>query len=107
MKEFELTITDENGLHARPAGIVVKVAKKFTSAVTIQAGEKECDMKKPIKVMGLGVVKGDVVKVTVTGEDEEEAAEVIEADRPELIEQPESEPVPEEEFLRLLDAQTA
>ena len=77
MKDLELTITDENGLHARPAGIVVKVAKKFTSAVTIQAGEKECDMKKPIKVMGLGVVKGDVVKVTVTGEDEEEAAEAI------------------------------
>ena len=77
MKEFELTITDENGLHSRPAGIVVKVAKKFTSAVTIQAGEKECDMKKPIKVMGLGVVKGDVVKVTVTGEDEVEAAEAI------------------------------
>ena len=77
MKEFERTITDENGLHARPAGIVVKVAKKFTSAVTIQAGEKECDMKKPIKVMGLGVVKGDVVKVTVTGEDEVEAAEAI------------------------------
>ena len=77
MKEFELTITDENGLHARTAGIVVKVAKKFTSAVTIQAGEKECDMKKPIKVMGLGVVKGDVVKVTVTGEDEVEAAEAI------------------------------
>lgn len=77
MKEFELTITDENGLHARPVGIVVKVAKKFASTVTIQAGEKECDMKKPIKVMGLGVVKGDVVKVTVTGEDEEEAAEAI------------------------------
>ena len=77
MKEFELTITDENDLHTRPAGIVVKVAKKFTSAVTIQAGEKECDMKKPIKVMGLGVVKGDVVKVTVTGEDEVEAAEAI------------------------------
>ena len=55
----------------------MKVAKKFTSAVTIQAGEKECDMKKPIKVMGLGVVKGDVVKVTVTGEDEVEAAEAI------------------------------
>ena len=34
-------------------------------------------MKKPIKVMGLGVVKGDVVKVTVTGDDEEEAAEAI------------------------------
>ena len=77
MKEFELTITDENGLHARPAGVVVKVAKKSASSVTIQSGEKECDMKKPIKVMGLGVVKGDVVKVTVTGDDEEEAAEAI------------------------------
>lgn len=41
MKEFEYTITDPQGIHARPAGLLVKEAKKFESAITIFKGAKK------------------------------------------------------------------
>ena len=36
MKEFTYTITDEQGIHARPAGLLVKEAAGFASAITIE-----------------------------------------------------------------------
>ena len=41
MKTFDYTIKDELGIHARPAGLLVKEAKKFESACTIQKTEKQ------------------------------------------------------------------
>ena len=36
MKQFQYTIKDELGVHARPAGLLVKLAKQYTSAITIE-----------------------------------------------------------------------
>ncbi len=36
MKQFTYTIKDELGVHARPAGLLVKLAKKYASKVTIE-----------------------------------------------------------------------
>ena len=36
MKEFQYTITDPEGIHARPAGELVKAAKAFTSSIKIE-----------------------------------------------------------------------
>ena len=41
MKEFKYVITDELGIHARPAGLFVKEAAKFQSDIKIKKGEKE------------------------------------------------------------------
>ena len=41
MKTFDYTVKDELGIHARPAGLLVKEAKNFTSKITIKKGEKE------------------------------------------------------------------
>ncbi len=46
MKEFTYTITDPQGIHARPAGLAVKEAKKFESKITIEKGSKKGDLKK-------------------------------------------------------------
>lgn len=83
MKNITYTITDENGIHARPAGIIVQTAKKFTSAISIEmktdSGEgRSADAKKLFAVMGLGAKKGTVLTITAVGEDENEAAAQLE-----------------------------
>ena len=46
MKEITFTVTDPLGIHARPAGILVKEAKKYASKITVWKGDKSCDMRK-------------------------------------------------------------
>lgn len=78
MKEFTYKICDELGIHARPAGLLVKKASEFSSEITIYKNEKSADLKRLFAVMGLSVKKDDTVRVTVSGEDEETAAIEIE-----------------------------
>lgn len=77
MKKFNYTIKDSEGIHARPAGILVKAAKEFSSSVKMMKGEKEADCKKIFGIMGLCVKCGDEVVIIIEGEDEERAAEAI------------------------------
>ena len=77
MKTFEYTITDEFGIHARPAGMLVKEASGFASKIMIASPKKEVDAKRIMGVMSLGVKKGDTVKLTIEGEDEDAAYETI------------------------------
>ncbi len=78
MKNFEYTIKDELGIHARPAGILVKQAAGYQSAVTIAKGEKSADAKRIFGVMGLGVKTGEEITITVEGADEDTAAAELE-----------------------------
>lgn len=78
MKSFQYVITDEVGLHARPAGMLAGEAKKFQSKIKITVGEKSAEATKLMAVMGLGIKKGTEVIVTVEGEDEEKAAASME-----------------------------
>ena len=73
MKSFSYTIKDEIGIHARPAGLLVKKAGNFKSSVKLIYGEKSADCKKLFAVMGLGVRCGSEIKITADGEDEESA----------------------------------
>ena len=79
MKEFKYVITDEVGIHARPAGLLVKEAKQFTSTIMISKGDKSAKATALMKLMGMGVKKGDEITVTVDGDDEDAAAAAIEA----------------------------
>lgn len=78
MKEIKYVITDKEGIHARPAGMLVKEASLYSSAITIKSGEKAGDLKRIFAVMSLGVKKGDEVVITIEGNDETEAATAIE-----------------------------
>lgn len=71
MKKFDYTITDPVGIHARPAGLLVKAAKALDSTITIEKDGKSTAATKLMAVMGLGVKQGDTVSVTVEGGDEE------------------------------------
>lgn len=77
MKEINYVIKDELGIHARPAGLLVKEASKFDSAILIKTKGKEADAKKILRVMGLVVKQGDEVTVTCDGADEGAAIEAM------------------------------
>ncbi len=79
MKEFTYTITDPVGIHARPAGLLVKAVKEHASTIKIKTADgREADAKKLLALMGLGIKQGDSVTVSIEGDDEEGAAAAIE-----------------------------
>lgn len=75
MKEFVYTITDPEGIHARPAGIFVKEAAKYGCKVTITKDGREVDAKRIMGVMSLGVKCGQEIVLRTEGEGEEDAME--------------------------------
>ena len=79
MKSFDYIITDPVGIHARPAGILVKEVKNYTdSVVTLTKGDKTVNLLKLMALMQLGVKQGDTVTVSVEGGDEEAVCASIE-----------------------------
>ena len=75
MRKFIYTVQDANGVHARPAGLLVKAAKALDSTITLEnAAGKSAVATKLMAVMGLGIKQGDTVTVTVEGGDEETSA---------------------------------
>lgn len=70
MKMFQYVIKDEIGIHARPAGKLVKNAKQFVSNITIQKGDKKADATKLLAILGLCVKKDDNITVQIEGTDE-------------------------------------
>lgn len=78
MKSFEYKIKDQTGLHARPAGRLVKTAAPFESEIIVEKGEKNASAKKLFALMTLGIKCGDTVKITLSGKDEEEACAALE-----------------------------
>lgn len=79
MKEFTYTITDPEGIHARPAGVLVKQAAGYSCSVKIAKDGREVDAKRIMGVMSLGVKCGMEVVVKCDGEDEEKASTELEA----------------------------
>lgn len=79
MKEFSYVLTDENGIHARPAGMLVKEAGKFQSKISILKGDKSADAKRLFALMSLAAKKGDTLEIKIEGSDEEEASGCIES----------------------------
>ncbi len=71
MREFDFTITHQDGLHARLAGLLVKTAKVLDSDITVTKGDKTVGATKLMALMGLCAKCGDTIKVTINGGDEE------------------------------------
>lgn len=79
MQKFSYVIKDEVGIHARPAGLLVKEAKKYESTIQIVKDSKSAAATKLMAVMGLGVKCGDTVDIEIEGADEEAACEGMKA----------------------------
>lgn len=77
--QFDYSIHDELGIHARPASLLVRAASKYPCDFALRLGDKSSDMRGIFSVMKLGVRCGDTVTVVCSGDRAEEAiAEVRE-----------------------------
>ncbi len=80
MKQFNYTITDPLGIHARPAGLLAKVAKGYgDTVVTVTKGGSTVKASQLMKLMGMGVKQGDEITVAAEGPAEDEAIAAVEA----------------------------
>jgi phosphocarrier protein HPr len=77
MKNFEFTLAVENGLHARPAGQLVKLCQSLKSSIKILKGQKEADAKRMFSVMKLDAHKDDMIQFVIEGETETADAQAL------------------------------
>ena len=77
MQEIKYRIDDELGLHARPAGLLVKLAAKYKSDIQLGTSAKMVNAKRIIGVMALTLKQGAEMTMTFNGEDEAEAASAV------------------------------
>lgn len=75
--EKKVEITNETGLHARPASKFVQKAGTFKSDITIIYGKKEVNAKSIMGVLSLGVSQGNEITIKCEGEDAETAVEEL------------------------------
>ena len=68
MLSFTYTIKDEMGIHARPAGLLVKKVKELDSKIMIHKGEASAE---GTRLMAMGIKCGDEVSIEIEGGDEE------------------------------------
>ena len=78
MKKIEYVITDPRGIHARPAGQLVKLVSGFKSACQLGKEGELIDGKRLLAVMKLAMQQGDTMVLHFDGEDEEQAASATE-----------------------------
>lgn len=79
MKSFTYVIKDSAGIHARPAGLLSRLAKEFSSEILVEKDKKSVNAARLMMLMGLGIKCGDTVTVTVSGDDEDAALDRIQA----------------------------
>ena len=80
MKQFTYTITDPLGIHARPAGLLAKQSKAYgDTVITITKADQTVKASQLMKLMGLGIKKGEEVTVAAEGPAEEEAIAALKA----------------------------
>lgn len=77
MQKFEYIISDPIGIHARPAGLIVKKANEFESEFILSCNGKHTDLRRLMNLLALGVKKGDHVLIEVDGNDEASAKEAM------------------------------
>lgn len=71
--EKETSLKNAFGFHVRPVTMFMKLANNFKSDITVSANGNTVSGRSAMELISLGVVKGDIIKVTCDGEDEEEA----------------------------------
>jgi phosphocarrier protein len=75
MVKREMTITNNIGLHARPATFFIQKANTFKASVWIEKDDRKVNAKSLLGVLSLGIAKGMVVTLIADGVDENEAVD--------------------------------
>lgn len=79
MKSIQVTVQNEVGLHARPATLFVKEAKKYASEITVAYGDNTVNAKSLLALLTLGAAKDAVITVAASGADEQTALDALAA----------------------------
>lgn len=77
MKSATIVITNENGLHARPASLLVKCTSRFKSKITITSNGETIDAKSIMGIILLAAEKGRTLLFEIDGPDEQEALNTL------------------------------
>ena len=79
MIEIKHVINDPQGMHARPAGMLVKAVAPYASKITVTAPTGTADAKRLMALMRLAAKQGMELTITIDGADEEQAAAELQA----------------------------
>ena len=79
MKEIKYVITDPLGMHARPAGMLVKAVAPYASKITVTAPTGTADARRLMALMKLAAKQGMELTFTIDGADEDKAAAELQA----------------------------
>lgn len=77
MQTAQIQVINENGLHTRPGAVFVKACKAFNSNITVENKGRSANAKSLMKLMSAGIVKDDVITLTIEGDDEVAAMEKL------------------------------
>lgn len=88
MVRKEVTITNNIGLHARPATFFIQKANTFKASIWIEKDERKVNAKSLLGVLSLGIAQGMSIAIVADGSDENDAVNgLIELIQTGLIEQ--------------------
>jgi phosphocarrier protein len=77
MMQQKVTITNRAGIHARPAAMLVEIAKDIKSSIYIEKGSDKINGKSIMGILTLGAAYGTELNIITEGEDEKEALRAI------------------------------
>ena len=77
MVSFKYTITDEVGIHARPAALIAQLANKFTCEISLSRDDTTINAKSIMGVITMAAGYNTILTLTTEGDDEQEAADAI------------------------------
>ena len=73
----EITVTNEVGLHAKPATYFIQKANEFQSGIWVEKDERRVNAKSLLGILSLGIVQGTKITLIADGSDEENAVKTL------------------------------
>ena len=73
----EAIVSNQVGLHARPATFFIQKANEFKCSIWVEKDERRVNAKSLLGVLSLGIVKGTTINLIADGVDEKEAVEAL------------------------------
>jgi len=75
----EVVISNQVGLHARPATFFIQKANEYKASIWVEKDDRRVNAKSLLGVLSLGIVKGTAITIIADGTDEEEAVVALSA----------------------------
>jgi len=74
----QVTVKNQQGLHARPAALFVQVANKFDATITVKKGRQKVNGKSIMGILMLAAGQGSEILIEADGEDAQQAIAELE-----------------------------